>query len=87
MQKTRMGYCPFSGLYCDREIYVVTKNADPVSQRGFSCRDMVLRPSAPPDLGAPAAYNYATGFSDPVSRQESPCHDMVPRQAGRVGSR
>ena len=74
MQKTRMGYCPCSGIYRHREISVVTENADPVSRRGFPCHDMVLK------LGARPRNARETGMR---SRQSFPtlCHDKDLRVA------
>ena len=54
----------------DRGFLVTTENDDPVLRRGFSCRDMVLRPSAQPDLGAGDRHVCATGMP---ARQRSVC--------------
>ena len=42
VQKTRMGYCPFSGLCRDKEISVVTENAENHVATWFSSQALVI---------------------------------------------
>ena len=55
MQKTRMGYYPFSDLYRDKECWSY------VATLVFS-RDMVLRPGAQPSLGVHNKHMRAVGM-------------------------
>ena len=95
VQKTRMGYCPFSNLCRDREISIATESADPVSRHGSQTKP-TTRPGRPqPSLGVhdPAWARSTTQregaieLSGSVSRQGSPCRNTVPRHTKWFGSR